>query len=102
MAPKVDENKTKYLEACLEQRWHFSLFVLSTNGLFDKQARILPNNLFTRLVEKWKHYSEVCGYFNARMLSTAIVRATYFYLPGSYIPMSKKSFVIPLGEDKAI
>jgi hypothetical protein len=64
-----------------------------------KEARILLKKL-----KKWeKPYSEVCGYFNARM-SIAIARATHhpsLYIRGSRIPTSKMSNRLPQWEDKA-
>ena len=32
------EKKKKYLKACLEQRWHFSPFVVSTDDLLGKES----------------------------------------------------------------
>ena len=59
-------------------------FVVSTDGLLGKEAKILLKKLSAMLAEKWeKPYSEVCGYVNARM-SIAIVRATHLCLRGSY------------------
>jgi hypothetical protein len=54
------ENKKKYLGACLEQRRHFSPFVVSTDGLLGKEAKILLRKLSAMLEEKWERpYSEV-------------------------------------------
>jgi hypothetical protein len=39
------EKKKKYLGACLEQRLHFSLFVVSTDGLLGKETIILLKKL---------------------------------------------------------
>jgi hypothetical protein len=76
------EKKKKYLEVCLEQHWHFSPFVASTDNLLDKESRILLKNL-SLLAEKWeKLYSEICGYFNAWM-SSAMVQASYLSFRGS-------------------
>jgi hypothetical protein len=70
------EKKKKYLEACLGQRRHFTPFVVSTDGLLGREAKILLKKLSALLAAKWeKPYSQVCGYVNARM-SIAIVRAT--------------------------
>ncbi len=95
------EKKKKYLEACLEQRWHFSPFVASTDGLLGKESRTLLKKLSALLAEKWeKPYSEICGYVNARM-SIAMVRATHLCLRGSRIPTSQMSNRRPQWEDKA-
>jgi hypothetical protein len=62
------EKKTNFLEACLEQRWHFSPFMASTDGLLGKESQTLLKKLSALLAEKWeKPYSEMCGYVNARM-----------------------------------
>jgi hypothetical protein len=101
LAAHEREKKKKYLGACLEQRRHFSPFVVSTDGLLGKEAKILLKKLSARLAEKWeKPYSEVCGYVNARM-SIAIVRATHLCLRGSRIPTSKMCNRLPQWEDKA-
>ena len=95
------EKKKKYLGACLEQRRHFSPFVVSTDGLIGKESRTLLNTLSAALALKWeKPYSEICGYVNARM-SIAIVRATHLCLRGSRIPTSKMSNRRPQWEDQA-
>jgi hypothetical protein len=71
------EKKRKYLKPCLEQRRHFTPFVVSTDGLIGKEAKTLLKKLSFLLAEKWeKPYSVVCGYVNAQV-SIAIVRATH-------------------------
>jgi hypothetical protein len=71
------EKEKKCLGACLEQRRHFSLFVVSVDGLLGKEAKFLLIKLSAMLAEKWeKPCSEVCGRVNAPM-SIAIVRATH-------------------------
>jgi hypothetical protein len=56
------EKKKKYLGACLEQRRHFSPFVVSADGLLGEEAKILLRKLSAMLAEKWeKPYSEVCA-----------------------------------------
>ena len=42
LAAHERKKKKKYLEACLEKHRHFSLFVVSTDGLLGKEAKILP------------------------------------------------------------
>jgi hypothetical protein len=75
-----EREKKKYLEACLEQRRHFSPFVVSTDSLLGKELRTLLKKLSALLAKKWeKPYSEICGYVDARM-SIAMVRATHLYL----------------------
>jgi hypothetical protein len=38
IATQEKEKKHKYLEACLEQRRHFTLFVCSTDGMLGREA----------------------------------------------------------------
>jgi hypothetical protein len=100
LAQHKREKKKKYLKPCLEQRWHFTPFVVSTYSLLGKVAKMLLKRLSALLSEKWeKPYSEVCGYVNAQ-ISIAIV-ATHLCLRGSCIPMSHMSNGRPQWEDKA-
>ena len=95
------EKKRKYLDACIQQRRHFSPFVVSTDGLMGKEAKLIMSTLAAKLAEKWeKPYSEVCSYVNARM-SIAIVRATHRCLRDSRIPSGRISSKLPHWEDKA-
>jgi hypothetical protein len=62
------EKKRKYLEPCLEQRRHFTPFVVSTDGLIGREAKTMLKELSALLAEKLgKSFSQVCGYVNARM-----------------------------------
>ena len=94
------EKKKKYLEACLENRRHFTPFVVSADGLKGREATALLRRLSSLLAKKWqKPYSVVCGYINMR-ISIAIVRATHLCLRGSRVPASQISRR-PQWEDKA-
>jgi hypothetical protein len=100
LASQEAEKKKKYLQACLEQRRHFTPFVVSTDGLIGQEAGELLKRLSLRLAEKWERpYSVVRGFVNARM-SIAIVRATHLCLRGSRVPLSQISRR-PLWEDRA-
>jgi hypothetical protein len=80
------EKKRKYLDACLEQRRHFSPFVVSCDGVRGKEASATLKVLSKRLAEKWdRPYAQVCGFVSARM-SITIVRATTMCLRGSRVP----------------
>jgi hypothetical protein len=46
------ENKRKYLKSCLQQRRHFTPFVVSTDGLIGKVAKTLLKKLSSLLAEK--------------------------------------------------
>jgi hypothetical protein len=100
LAQHEREKKKKYLLPCLEQRKHFTPFVVSTDGLLGREAAELLKRLSLRLAEKWERpYSVVRGFVNARM-SIAIVRATHLCLRGSRVPLSQISRR-PLWEDRA-
>jgi hypothetical protein len=95
------EKKKKYLEPCLEQRRHFTPFVVSTDGLLGREASTLAKRIAQKLAIKWQRpYSQTCGYVNAR-LSIAIVRATNLCMRGSRIPAHKMSNKFPMWEDGA-
>jgi hypothetical protein len=89
LAAQEREKKRKCLDACLEQRKHFTPFVVSTNGLIGREAGELLKRLSLRLADKWERpYSIVRGFVNAQM-SIAIVRATHLCLQGSRVPLSQ-------------
>ena len=46
--------KRMYLEACLQQRRHFSPFVASVDGLLGVEATTTLKRLASRLATKWK------------------------------------------------
>ena len=95
------EKKRKYLEACLENRRHFTPFVLSVDGLLGREAKTFAKRLAVKLAGKWqKPYSQVCGYVKAR-LSIAAVRATHLCLRGSRVPAHQISTRFPQWEDGA-
>ncbi len=95
------EKKKKYLASCIAQRRNFTPFVVSTDGLIGKEARLVLQKLLSLLADKWeKPYAVVSVYVNARM-SIAIVRATHICLRGSRVPTSKMSNRRPQWEDKA-
>jgi hypothetical protein len=87
-------NKKKYLEACTEQRRHFTPSVVSMDG-------VIGHRLSALLTEKWDQlYLVVCGYMNDWM-SIAIARATHLCLGGSCIPTGQMSKWCPQWEDSA-
>ena len=54
--------KRMYLEACLQQRRHFSPFVASLYVLLRVEATATLKRLASRLATKWKQsYSKTCG-----------------------------------------
>ena len=68
------EKKKKYLQACLDQRRHFSPFVVSCDGVLGNEAKVVQQNLSGSLVEKSrKSYSETTNVMKPRM-SIVLVR----------------------------
>jgi hypothetical protein len=56
------EKKREYHNLCLEQRRHFTLFVVSTAALKGKEAKTSLKKLSSLLGEEWeKPYSVVSG-----------------------------------------
>ncbi len=101
LAQHEQAKKKKYLEACTEQRRHFSPFAVSTDGVIGKEARALLWRLLALLADKWDQpYSVACGYVNACM-SIAIAQATHLCLRGSRVPTGKMSNRRPQWEDRA-
>ena len=95
------EKKNKYLKDCLDQRRHFSPFVVSTDGMLAREADHVIKAISKRLATKWqRQYSDICGYVKAR-ISIAIVRATHRTLRGSRVPTSRMSNALPQWEDGA-
>ena len=93
--------KKMYLEACLQQRRHFSPFVASVDGLLRVEATATLKRIDSRLVSKWKQpYSKTCGYVKSRIAIT-LVRATHRCIQGSQVPAQKISVQRPQWEDGA-
>ena len=69
--------KKIYLEACLQQRRHFSPFVASVYGILGVEATATLKKIASCLASKWKQpYSKTCGYVKSRIAIT-LVRATH-------------------------
>jgi hypothetical protein len=101
LAQQERKKKKKYLDPCLEQRKHFTPFVVSADGLLGRKAAKLLERLALHLADKWERpYSVVHGFVNAQM-SIAIVRASHLCLQGSRVPLSQISRR-PLWEDRAV
>ena len=78
--------KQMYLDACLQQRRHFSPFVASVDGLLGVEATATLKRLASRQATKWKHhYLKTCGYVRSRIAIT-LVRATHCCIRGSRVP----------------
>jgi hypothetical protein len=93
--------KNKYLQPCLDQRRHFTPFIVSVDGLIGTEAKTVLKVLAARTATKaGKSYSNIMWYMRAR-LSTSIVRATHVCLRGSRVPMSSINNICPHWEDTA-
>ena len=65
--------KKMYLEACLQQRRHFSPFIASVDGLLGVETTANLNRIASRLKSKWKQpYSKTCGYVKSRIDITLV------------------------------
>ena len=90
-----------YLEACLQQRQHFSPFVASVDGLLGVEVTATLKRLASCLATKWKQsYSKTCGYVKSRIAIT-LVRATHHCIRGSWVPAHRISVQRPQWEDGA-
>ena len=93
--------KKMYLEACLQQRRHFSSFVASDDGLLEVEATVTLRRIASSLASKWKQpYSKNCGYVKSRIAIT-LMRATHRCIRGSRVPAHKISVQRPQWEDGA-
>ena len=87
--------KKMYLEACLQQHRHFSLFVASMDGLLGVEATAALKRIAIRLATKWRQpYSKMCGYVKSRVVIT-LVCATHCCLRGSRVPAHRISVQRP-------
>ena len=67
--------KKIYLEACLQQRRHFSPFFALVDGMMGVEATATLKRIASRLDTKWKQsYSKTCRYVKSRIAIT-LVRA---------------------------
>ena len=93
---EVEKGKKKmYLEACLQQRWHFSPFVAFVDGLMGVEETANLKIIASRLSTKWKQpYSKTCGYVKSRVAIT-LVRITHHCIRGSRVPAHRISVQRP-------
>ena len=81
--------KRMHLEAFLQQRRHFYLFVALVDGLLGMEATATLKRIASRLATKWRQpYSRMCGYFKSRITIT-LVRATHRCKRGSMVPVHR-------------
>ena len=80
------EKKKKYLDSCLEQRRHFTPFVVSCEGLMGKEADTFISRLAKKLSLKWSRpYSRTVSFVRTRF-AISLVRAKNRCIRGSRIP----------------
>ena len=90
-----------YLEACLQQRRHFSPSVASVDGLLGLDTTAILKRLASCLSTKWKQsYSKTCEYVKSRIAIT-LVCATHCCIRGSRVPAHRISVQRPQWEDAA-
>ena len=77
--------KSKYLKNCLDQRRHFTPFVVSCEGLLGKEADVFFKRLSMKLAEKWhRPYSQTVSFVKTRF-AISLVRAKNRCIRGSRI-----------------
>ena len=93
--------KRIYLQACLQQRRHFSHFVVLVDGQLGVEATATLKRLASRLSTKWRQpYSQTCGYVKSRIAIT-LVHTTHCCIQGSMVPEHQISVQRPQWEDGA-
>ena len=81
--------KTKYLKGCLDQRRHFTPFVVSCEGMLGKEADVFFKRLSMKLAEKWhRPYSQTVSFVKTRF-AISLVRAKNRCIRGSRIPTGR-------------
>ena len=62
------ETKNIYIQACLDQRRHFSSFVAPCGGVLGNEVKVVPQKLSGSLAKKsGKSYSETSNSMNSKM-----------------------------------
>eukprot|EP00957_Ditylum_brightwellii_P159101 12109091-Ditylum_brightwellii.AAC.1 len=91
LAAQEKEKKDKYIQACLEQRHHFSPFVVSADGMLGHEASMVFKQISRKLAEKWDCSRSYAANYVKTAMSLSIVRATHCCLRGSRVPSSSMS-----------
>ena len=90
-----------YLEACLQQRRHFSPFVTLVERLLGMEETATLKRIASRLTTKWNQsYSKTCGYVKGR-IAINLVRATHCCIQVYRVPAHQISVQRPQWEDCA-
>jgi hypothetical protein len=89
-----EREKKKYLQACLDQRRHFSPFVVSCDGVLGKEAKVVLQNLTGSLAKKSGKYYKLQEVKDEHCNSTSHTsmhpRITYPHEPNEPTPPSGK------------
>ena len=79
MKSAENEKKRNYVGACLEQRRHFTPFLVSCEGLLGREAATFMQRLGKKQSEKWNRpYSNTISFIRTRFAIT-LVRAKQVY-----------------------
>ena len=93
--------KRMYLEACLQNRRHFSPFVVLVDGFLGVEVTATLKMLDSRLATKWRQpYSRTCGNVKSSNAIT-LVRATHRCIRGSRVLVHQISIQRLQWEDRA-
>ena len=89
-----NEKKRKYLDACLEQRRHFTPFVVSCEGLFGKEATFFMKRHAKKLADKWRRsYSSTIGLLRTRF-AINLVRSKHRCIRGARTSLDTVSYQV--------
>ena len=84
--------KNKHQEACWERRADFTPFVVTTDGVLQREGEHFVKRLAARLADKWaKPYSTTMNFVRTQ-LSLSILRATNHCLRGARRKLSALHF----------
>eukprot|EP00957_Ditylum_brightwellii_P087028 6624541-Ditylum_brightwellii.AAC.1 len=83
LAAQEKEKKAKYLQACLEQCWYFSPFVVSADGMLGHKSSMVLKQISQKLAKKWDCSRTYTANGVKTMMSLSIMRATHSCLQGS-------------------
>ena len=90
-----------YLEACLQQRRHFSTFFTSVDGMIGVEATSTLKMLASLLSTKLKQpYLKTFGYVKSRIAIT-LVHANHRCIRRSWVPAHRISVQRPQWDDGA-
>ena len=88
--------KTKHKQACWERRADFTPFIVSTDGVIQREGQHFLKRLASRLANKWSKPYSLTMCFVRTQLSLAILRATDHCIRGARKKMLPLQF-----EDRA-